>query len=1080
MKRRIKYLLLPVVMFLALTLQKTNAAFSLQDVEFTLKLENATIKQVLKEIERQSKYTFVYNDAEIDSQRRISINIKAMSIEQALNAIFSDTGISYRIIKQQIVLTKNKQSGKSIKVSGLVSDAKTNAPIPGVNVIIKGTTQGTITDLDGKYSLEAPDENGALVFSFIGYKTKEVPIKGRSSINVSLQPKSEELSELVVVGYGTESRALLTSSVGAVSADEIKDRPTPSLSGALQGKTAGVQVTQNSGTPGGGISVRIRGVSSISAGNEPLYIVDGIPIITGNYGQVSFGGQGINAISDLNPNEIESISVLRDASAAAIYGARASNGVVLITTKRGKSGSNKINFSAYYGVQDLENSLDMLNAQQWKEYKNDQALQDGAEQPYSQEDISDNNIDTDWIDEIIRVAPVQNYEMSASGGNEKAQYFISGSYFDQDGIVLGTDYQKLNGRINLDYTVNNKLKIGSSFGIAHTANNRKEGDQSLNSPLANAITLPPVYPVYNDDGTYNEDHEQLANPVAIANHHTNEAFTFRNIGNIYVEYKILKNLTFKTKWGVDYMNLREHSYSPITTRQGKKYDGLSIEATNEATNIVSNNTLHYTPSLGEGHSFNILAGYSFEKYANRSTYLRGQGFPNEMFEYIVSAAEVTEGSVTVRDRALNSYFGQIKYNYRDKYLFSFTSRYDGSSKFGENNRYGFFPALSLGWRVTEESFFNVNQISNLKLRFSFGMTGNDGISDFESIGLFSGGYNYMAISGTAPSQLPNPDLKWETTAQFDFGFDLGLFKNRIALDFDYYLKKTKDLLLSRPIPTSSGFSSITSNIGELENKGFELGLTTENLKGEFSWTSTFNFSANRNKVTKLYNGQPLDNVGRGGNRVQEGEPIAVFYNWVALGVDPSTGDIVFDDINGDGEITTADRTVIGNPHPDFTGGITNNFSYKGFTLSVFLQYSYGNDIYNAARRYIENLKGGDNQLAVIVDRWRQPGDVTEIPRATSSDPNLNNRHSSRFVENGSYLRIKNMKLGYHFPQRILDKVRISKLEIYCTGQNLMTFTGYSGMDPEVNYAGQSTTRIGTDFFTYPQARSITFGINLGL
>lgn len=1076
MKNRYKYFYLFMVFFMAGILQVSgNLSFS-QQTKISLELNNITLKEAIKKIEAVSNYTFVYDNNIEDLNKIVKLQIKNSTIDQTLTKLLSETRISYKIINMQVILTKSDK--EKIKISGKVTDEEGNT-IPGVNIIVKGSTTGTITDFDGAFTIEAP-EDAVLVFSFVGYEAHEEPIRGRQNITVSLKSSYQDIDEVVVVGYTTESKTLLTGSIGTISSNEIGGQPAGSVSMALQGKSSGVQVTQNSGTPGGGISVRIRGVSSISAGSDPLYIVDGIPVTSGNFSQISFGGQGINAVSDINPNEIESISILRDASAAAIYGARASNGVVLITTKRGKEGKTAINFGAYYGFQEVENTLDMLDARQWKEFKNDQAIQDGGEKPFSESDLNDNSINTDWMSEILQVAPIQNYELSASGGNEKSMFYIAANYFDQEGVVMGTDYEKLNGRINHDYKFSDKFNIGSSFGITYTHNTRKEGDQSLNSPLANAITLPPIFPVYNEDGSYNEDHEQLANPVSIAKHHINDAYTYRNIGNIFGEYEIIPGLKFKSKWGIDYMNLREHSYSPITTRQGKKYDGLGIEANTEITNLVSNNTLNYVRSFNQKHNVSALLGYSFEIYKRRSSFMRGQGFPNEKFEYIVSAAEVTEGDVRALDRGMNSYFGQLKYNFNDKYIFSVTSRFDGSSKFGENNQYGFFPGASAAWRVSEEDFFEVGAINEFKLRASYGLTGNDGIGDFASIGLYSGGYNYESESGISPVQLPNPDLKWETTAQLDAGFDIALIKNRIKINFDYYYKKTKDLLLERPIPNSSGFGSITSNIGELENKGIELGLTTENIKKPFSWTTVLNLSANRNEVTKLYKGQPLDNLGRGGNSVIEGEPIAIFYNWNALGVDPATGDIVFEDIDGDGKITTADRTKIGNPHPVFIGGITNSFDYKGFYLSIFLQFSYGNDVYNAARRYIENLKGGDNQLAVITDRWRNPGDVTQIPRATSADPNLNNRESSRYVEDGTYMRIKNVKLGYNFPKKWLKKLHINRLEAYCMGQNLYTFTEYSGMDPEMNYAGESTTRIGTDFFTYPQARTITFGINIGL
>jgi len=966
-------------------------------------------------------------------------------------------------------------------VTGTVSASDTDETIPGVTVRIKDSQRGTITDIYGTYSMPIQPGDSAIVFSFVGMETKEIPIGDRSVINVTLSPAVENLEEVVVVGYGTESKRLLTGSVGTVNANQFKELPTPTIDGALQGKTTGVQVIQNSGTPGAAMTVRVRGNSSITAGNQPLYVIDGIPVTTGNYSQISFGGQTIDAVSDLNPNEIETISILKDASAAAIYGARASNGVVLITTKRGKTEKTKINLSTYYGFKQAEKKLDMINSKQWKEYINNRTLNDGGLPPYSEEDINNNPIDTDWIDEVFRTAPMANIELSAAGGNERTQFFVGGNYVSEDGTLIGTDYERLNGRLNLDHRISDVVKIGASIGITSSNNNRVEGDQSLNGPLPNAITMPPIYPVYNEDGSYNED-GPYANPVSIAEQAVNWAKTFRNLGNIYADFNILQNLTFTTKWGFDYYSLHEHSYDPATTRQGSKYNGLGIEAGTRIMNIVSNNVLKYFATIADKHHIKAMFGYSFEKYNRQRFYIRGTDFPNEYFQWIASAATIQEASASNLDRGLNSWFGQLKYNFEDKYLLSASFRADGSSKFGKNNQYGFFPSGSVGWRISEEAFMeNVDWINELKLRTSYGLTGNDGIPDFSSIGLFAGGYNYNMEAGIAPIQLPNPDLKWETTAQFNIGTDFTIFNNRLTINLDYYSKHTSDLLLDRPIPASSGYNYVTSNIGEMVNKGFEIGFNGDVIDGmDFKWTAILNLSANRNEVTKLYDDQPIPPVGRGGNLVTVGEPIGVFYGWQAMGVDPSTGNIVFEDINGDGLITSADQTIIGNPHPDFIGGFTNIFTYRNWSLNIFLQFSKGNDIFNGSRIYIESMKGADNQTIEILNRWMQPGDITQMPLATQNDLNNNNRSSSRFVEDGSYLRFKDVKLSYSFKKEWVEKIYLTNLNLFFTAQNLLTFTKYSGMDPEINYAGEDNLRMGTDFFTYPQARTFIFGLNLGL
>ena len=961
------------------------------------------------------------------------------------------------------------QSSQNITVTGTVSD-KSGETLPGVNIIIKGTTTGAVTDIDGNYSIGVPSEATVLEYSFIGYKMKSETVGTRRLINVVLQSDVKALSEFVVVGYGVEKRTLLTGSVAELSQEDVRDIPMASIDGIMQGQVSGVQVSQNSGTPGGAMSVRIRGISSIGGTGQPLYIIDGIPVTTGDYSQLSFSGQGVNALSDLNPNDIESISILKDAAAASIYGARASNGVVVITTKRGASDKTQINFDAYYGWQQPWNKLDMLNSRDWMLYRNDLA---GTE-IFSPEDINNITIDTDWQDEIFRTAPMSSYELSASGGNEKTRYFMSGNIFEQEGILLGTDFKRVNGRVNLDHTVNDKLTIGTSVGITYSKTDRVEGDQTLHGVLPNGISTPAIFPVYNPDGTYNQD-GPYANAVSIGEEAISESFSFRTVGNVYADYKILPNLKFSTKWGMDFMNYNEHSYESTILVQGAKYNGLGFETFYNVMNLVSNNFLTYTKEVNK-HNIEVLGGYSFEKYKSVRSAIRAQDFADDNLEYISSASTIVSASATANYSGIQSFFGRANYNFDNKYLVSVSGRADGSSRFGTNNRYGFFPAVSAGWRINEEDFMNVEVISELKLRASYGLTGNDDIPAFMYAELY-GNTSYAGQPAIYPSSIPNPDLKWETTAQFNVGFDIGLFKDRVMVSADYYDKQTKGLLLSRPLPTSSGYSSITENVGEVENKGIELSVTTQNYVGAFTWSTRINLSGNRNKVLKLYNGEPIDDIGRGSSRIEEGQPIGIFYSYNSLGVDPSTGDIVYEDTNFDGVITAADRTKVGNPHPDFIGGITNTFGYKGFDLNIFFQFSYGNDVFNGSRLFLESLQGGDNQIEAVNRRWQKPGDVTDIPRATT-DPvkaSQNKRVSSRFIEDGSYMRLKNLSVGYTFQS---DWKHIDKLRIYFSGQNLLTFTKYTGLDPEVNYRGNDNSVIGTDFFTYPQARSFILGLNL--
>lgn len=953
---------------------------------------------------------------------------------------------------------------QEILITGKVSDQDGN-PLPGANIILMGSYKGVISKADGTYEITVPDGESILVFSFVGYSNQQVVVGNQRIIDVMLVTDNKRIEELVVVGYAVEQKILLTGAVGVVKSESLKDLPVSTIDGIMQGQASGVQVSQNSGTPGGEMSVRIRGVSSIGGTGQPLYIIDGIPVTTGDFAQVGYEGQGTNALSDLNPNDIESISILKDAAAATIYGARAGNGVVIITTKRGSNQRTLINFSAYKGVQQVWRRLDMLNARQWMEYRND------LEGPgtFTQTQMDNITTDTDWQEVIFRAAPISNYELSATGGNDKTKFFLSGNIFDQQGTVIGSDYSRMNGRVNIDHTISEKLSTGASIGLTYAKTDRIEGDQSLHGPLPNGISTPAIFPVFNSDGTYNQD-GPYSNALSIANEAINQNFSFRTIGNTYFNYKILPGLSFSSKWGIDFLNFREHAFE-YNTVQGKKYNGLGFETYSNAMNIVSNNILKYQTSFGK-NDLEFLGGYSFEKKQIRSLFIRAQDYVDANLEYINTSSgnSIVDANTNGRDEGIRSWFGRANYNYNNKYIGSFSGRFDSSSKFGENNRTGFFPSASAAWRIGQESFMrNFQKISELKFRTSYGLTGNDEIPGFlylEQWGVTS----YAGSPGIYPLSIPNPDLKWETTAQLDIGIDLGLYNNRLFITADYYNKQTKDLLQSRPLPPSSGFSSITENIGKVENKGLELNISTDNLNGSLKWNTILNLSANRNKVLKLYKGQPIDDIGRGSNSVREGEPVGIFYSYKWLGIDPSTGDCVYSN----------ERMKVGDPHPDFIGGITNTFKYKGFDLNLFLQFSYGNDVFNGSRLFLESLQGGDNQLASVTRRWKKPGDITDIPRATSDPVKKveNKRVSSRFIEDGSYLRVKNLTLGYSFPRNVTNKHHLESLRVYFTGQNLLTFTNYTGLDPEVNYSGNDNTLIGTDFFTYPQARSYNFGVNL--
>ncbi|MFW5878140.1 MAG: SusC/RagA family TonB-linked outer membrane protein, partial [bacterium] len=678
------------------------------NTRINLNAENESIEIILKKIEQQIPFSFVYNSSVTDVNQKVSLNVNNQNISESLDRLLAGKNINYTFRDKHIVLTPEARGRTmapeqdDITVTGVVRD-KDGIPLIGVNVYVKGTTRGTITGTDGTFSIKA-EIGQTLVFSYVGYTLLEEKISEDTDLDITLTEETKTLEEVVVIGYGQESKALLSSSVGSVNAEDLIEAPTSTISGALQGRAAGIQVVQNSGTPGAGISVRIRGTSSINAGAEPLYVIDGVPMITRDLSQIGFSGQGVNSVSDLNPGDIESISILKDASATAIYGARGSNGVVLITTRQGKRNENQMRFNANYGWQEVIDKVDLLNAREFMRMKNDASINDGGLPIFSEEAIENPEVNTDWLDQIFRTAPIQNYDLSFSGGNEKTRYYISGAYFDQEGIVLGTDYSKFSGRVNIDQEINDKFKVGTNFGVTRSFNNRKEGDQSLNGPVPNALSLPPVYPVYNEDGSYNES-GPYGNPVSIAKQQINEGISFRTLGNIYLDYEILPGLSFNSKFGYDFVNYREHSYDPTTTRQGAKYNGVGLESTSEAIKVLFSNVLNYEFDIGE-NQFTLLGGVEFEQEKESITYMRAQDYASPELEYMTSAATpITASGNSYFRYKLNSYIGRVRMNRQNKYLLTLSARYDGSSKFGPENKYGFFPSGDIAWRISEEDFF---------------------------------------------------------------------------------------------------------------------------------------------------------------------------------------------------------------------------------------------------------------------------------------------------------------------------------------------------------------------------------------
>ncbi|PAP78420.1 SusC/RagA family TonB-linked outer membrane protein [Rubrivirga marina] len=999
--------------------------------------------------------------------------------------------------------------GQQHTVTGTVTSAEDGSPLPGVNVVLLGTTTGTATDAEGAYTLGVPTDEGVLVFSFIGYELQEVEIGGRSEIDVALEPSSQLIDDVVVIGYGEETRRNLASATTSVSAAELQNIPVAGVDAALQGKTSGVQVLQNSGTPGGGISVRIRGHASIDASNQPLYVVDGVPMISEDVSQFGFGGQDLTAVTNLSPSDIESVDILKDAAATAIYGSRGANGVVMITTKRGRATRSTITLDSYVGTQNVVRELELANAQEYVAFMNEAARNDNpnAGDPFG--DPSAVTTDTDWQGEVFRTAPIQSHSLAIRGGDERTRYYLSGSYFDQQGVVIGSGYERANARLNFDFNATNRLYLKSSLTLSREANNRIENDNTIRGVLTNAIANPPDVPVRNPDGTFTGTADGLAYPngVAIGTLNTGEALTYRAIGNLTAEYSLLPGLRLNARAGADVLNLREDEYrSPLIGGDyAESVNGISQSAFTFSTRYTAEGFATYSSTFGDAHDASVTGGASVELNDTEDNYLRAVNFANDYFKSVGDAAEVEDYSGGFSTHNLVSFFSRGSYIYDGRYILTANVRADGSSRFGRENRYGVFPAVALAWQAAEEPFLERyvgagRVLSDLKLRVSYGLTGNQEIGNYTWRDAWTS-TTYGSQPAIWPVQLENPGLTWETTRQWDVGVDLGLFGDRVTLTADYWDKHTSDLLYFRPVTYTTGFAGISSNIGAVDNRGFEFLLKTTNVRSSrprgLRWETSLNLSHYTNNVAELYSDEFISTGWRSVNRAVEGYPLGAFFMLKFLGVDPATGNALYDNFDGGGVCLAAgtrtddeaavfcdgdDVQFVGSPHPDLTGGLTNTLAFGGFDLNVFALFSVGNEIFNATRAFADD--GGaslDNKLAATMDRWQQPGDVTDVPRASRRGGSGAGAISSRFVEDGSFLRLKTVTLGYSVPEALAARVSARSLRIYASAQNVLTVTNYSGLDPESNMNGSgSNVALGTEFYTFPQPRTFTVGLTLGL
>jgi TonB-linked SusC/RagA family outer membrane protein len=978
-------------------------------------------------------------------------------------------------------------------VTGKVTDEKGEG-IPGASVTVKGTQVGTLTTAEGTYSLEAPG-SGTLVFSFVGYLKEEIAISNRSSVNISLKTDTKALEEVVVVGYGTQRKVETTGSIASVKASDLVQTPVANIAQGLQARVAGVQINQNSGAPGGNISVRIRGTNSINGSSEPLYVIDGIQISNGG------GITDVSPLSTINPNDIESVEVLKDASASAIYGARAANGVVLITTKRGKNGVTRVTFDSYYGTQKVNKTLDVLNASEFAQLENEVFKNTYYPDPASLGE------GVNWQSYIFRKAPIQNHQLSINGGNEKTQLAMSLNYFDQEGTFIGSGFKRYSYRLNLDHRLSKSIKIGTSIlgsysvndGIQTGGENIGDGGAVLSSVLGAAIGAPPTLKPYREDGSifpFGEQaggqYREVVNPLNFAAA-LNKRDIKRTLANLYGEVNLSQGLTYRASFNIDQRGELYDGYSPrsiINKSDLNDNSGSASKANANYLALLHESILTYSTNFGKNHSFKATAVFGTQLEQSNSNAINASGFPNDATQNEAVQLALTRTVSSGRSsQRLDSYMARVNYGFKDKFFLDLTARADGSSKFGANHKYGIFPAVSAAYRLIEEPFMkDLSWLSDLKLRGSFGITGNaGGISPYQSLSTAAAtGSDYMLnhtyTTGINPTGIANPDLRWERSVQSNIGLDISLLNNRVSVIADVYRKKTDDLLYVKTLPLSAGYGSITGNYASLENKGLELAVNARILNGALKWDVSANATVNRNKVLDLDGGVTNERFVTTYTVLKVGQPLGMFKTYVFDGVN-QTGDAILPgydgrlgghkikDVTGDGLISAADQVIVGNPNPKFIYGFSTNLAYKGFDLGVFISGSQGNDIYNASRLSFENPLGQRNLLKGVVDRWSPTNPSNQY---VSGAQGGRLPISNYVVEDGSYMRCKNLTLGYTLP-----KIKwVQGIRLYVSANNLFTITDYSGYDPEVNTYAGSNTVIGVDNFVYPQSRSFLGGIQV--
>lgn len=1083
-----------------------------QNTRLTVQIENGSILDVFERIQQQSDYVIFYKDNHIDTNRKVSVNMTNRKVEDILSQVLQGTNLRYDILNRQIIIVPgaNEQEvfmvQQPVKITGIVTD-ETGVGLPGAAIVIKGTTKGTITDMDGNFSIEAASRNDAIEVRYVGYRSLELLIGDKTTFTIALSPDLTGIDEVVVIGYGTSKKEDLVSSVSQIKGEMIQNQPTIRVDQVLQGRAAGVEVTSTSGVPGASAVIRIRGTSSINGNNNPLYVIDGF-----------IAGTDFN-LNNLNVNDIESVEVLKDATALAIYGTRGAAGVILITSKSGKGlakNKTQVSINQYVSMQKTANRIELADSELYAQYRNEEAqfvpgpdgfghtdtslpliFDDPATVPY-----------TNWINLVSQDAIINNTDVSVSGNSDKANYYISLNHFDQEGIVRGSGIERFTLRNNIDFNFSKMFKAGVRLNISKF---KKENNKVNYSQIVTAVL--PIREIYDANGNFTSTNPVSGslqrNPEADIQMRTDHDLVTNVITNAYIEFTPIKDLVFRTSMGVELNNYKNNVYEPgaLPERNAQGIGGYAHISTNNKQSILNENTLTYSKEFGN-HSLKVLGGFTWQHISNESTSTEAEGFPNDVLKYnnlsFGSDPLLNRVGSGYSQRTFVSFLSRINYSYKGKYLFTLVGRRDGSSVFEAGNKYAFFPSVGMAWNVDKEEFMeNLGMISTLKLRGSYGIVGEQGVDPYNSLAKFNNSQTYFnetLVPAVLIGGLPSKDLNWETTKQWDFGLESGFLDGRFGFELDYYKKTTEDLLLARDLPGTAGGTQL-QNVGSVENKGLELNIRSVNIsKTDFSWETTLSLSANRNKVLDLGGDEYINlsqpsNQGGAGLRLIPGQPVPVFVGATYLGTYKTEQEIIDDgrvgvsflgspryvDLDGNSVINDEDKIPIGSPQPDFYGGLRNTLKYKSLTFDCFFQFSYGNEMYNLLTHVGWFGRGDQVLVPDVANRWTEgTNETSDVPRAGTST-SLFNPNSTALIEDASFIRLKTLSVGYNLPLTKLGWSKaFSRINIYATGNNLLLLTKWTLGDPEVSNYGTDNLSQGVATGQYPYARTFTLGVKIDL